>query len=109
GGWSALPAGPAIKPGGSDARVPALRARLELSGDIAQQVVPDPLLYDANLIAAVKDYQARMGLDADGVIGAGTLEELNVPVARRITQLRVNLDRGRVLLNDLPPRFLVVN
>ena len=109
GGWPVLPAGPAIKPGGSDARVPALRARLELTDDIAAQAMPDPLLYDATLIAAVKNYQTRTGLDADGVVGAGTLEELNIPVARRITQLRVNLDRGRVLLNDLPARFLVVN
>jgi murein L,D-transpeptidase YcbB/YkuD len=32
-----------------------------------------------------------------------------VPVADRIRQLRINLDRGRVLLQDLPPEFIVVN
>ena len=43
------------------------------------------------------------------MVGAGTIAELNVPVAERITQLRVNLDRGRVLLHDLPEQFVVVN
>ncbi len=50
-----------------------------------------------------------MGLESDGVVGAGTVAELNVPVAERIRQLRVNLDRGRVLLHDLPEKFVVVN
>jgi murein L,D-transpeptidase YcbB/YkuD len=109
GGWSALPMGPALKPGASDARVPALRARLVRSADLLDVPVSDPLLYDAPLIAAVKQYQQRNGLEPDGVVGAATITELNVPVAQRITQLRVNLDRGRVLLHDLPDRFMVVN
>lgn len=109
GGWSALPAGPALKPGASDARVPALRARLIFSGDLTDTAPPDPLLYDATLVTAVKRYQQRTGLDADGAVGAGTLKQLNIPVAERITQLRVNLDRGRVLLQDLPAEFVVVN
>jgi murein L,D-transpeptidase YcbB/YkuD len=50
-----------------------------------------------------------MGLESDGVVGADTIAELNVPLGDRITQLRVNLDRGRVLLQDLPDGFVVVN
>lgn len=109
GGWTAIDAGPAIKPGSSDARIPAIRSRLQIMGDIDMQAAPDPVLYDAPLFEAVKTFQQRMGLEPDGVVGAGTLGELNVPVSQRIMQLRVNLDRGRVLLRDLPPRFVVVN
>ena len=109
GGWAALPAGPALKPGASDARVPALRTRMLRGGDLVDAAAGDPLLYDEPLVAAVKRYQERNGLEADGVVGAGTIAQLNVPVAERITQLRVNLDRGRVLLHDLPDRFVVVN
>jgi murein L,D-transpeptidase YcbB/YkuD len=50
-----------------------------------------------------------MGLASDGVVGGDTIAELNVPLADRIRQLRVNLDRGRVLLRDLPDEFVVVN
>ena len=109
GGWAALPAGAALKPGASDARVPALRARMVRSGDLVDAAVTDPLLYDEPLVAAVRRYQERNGLASDGVVGAGTIAELNVPVTERITQLRVNLDRGLVLLHDLPDQFVVVN
>jgi murein L,D-transpeptidase YcbB/YkuD len=108
-GWPVIPAGPALKPGMSDARVPLLRARLAASGDHAPGEVADPQFYDAALEAAVRRYQQRLGLDADGAVGPGTLAELNVPVADRLRQMRVNLDRGRVLLQDLPAEFVVVN
>ncbi len=57
----------------------------------------------------MRRFQQRMGLESDGVIGAGTVTELNVPVAERIRLLRVNLDRGRVIMHDLPEQFVIVN
>jgi L,D-transpeptidase YcbB len=104
-----IPAGAALKPGASDARIPLLRARLAASGDLDAAAAGDSQDYDAPLEAAVRHFQSRMGLNADGVIGAGTLDELNVPVTERIRQLRINLDRGRMLLQDLPDEFVVVN
>jgi murein L,D-transpeptidase YcbB/YkuD len=108
-GVDPVPAGPAQKPGTGDARVPALRARLVASGDLDPAAAGSAESYDAALEAAVRRFQSRMGLEADGVVGAGTVAELNVPVVDRIRQLRVNLDRGRVLLQDLPQEFIVVN
>ena len=101
--------GNAIEPDTHDARVVSLRARLAFSGDLdaAENNASD--LYDPTLQTAVRRYQERMGLDADGKIGARTIEELNVPIEERIRQLRVNLDRARVLLQDLPNEFVVVN
>jgi murein L,D-transpeptidase YcbB/YkuD len=108
-GWPQIPAGPALKPGMSDARVPALRARLAASGDLAPAAAGDSTVYDAPLEAAVVRYQQRLGLEADGAVGPGTIAELNLPLEHRLRQLRVNLDRGRVLLQDLPDEFVVVN
>src|SRR5262245_22489378 len=88
---------PKLQPGASDARVPLVRARLIASGDLDQSAASESLDYDARLEIAVRSFQERMGLASDGVIGAGTSAELNVPMADRITQLRVHLDRGRVL------------
>jgi L,D-transpeptidase YcbB len=104
-----LVAGPTLRPGDSDARVPVLRARLIASGDLDRAAASDALDYDAALATAVASFQARMGLASDGVVGADTIAELNVPLTDRIIQLRVNLDRGRVLLQDLPDEFVVVN
>jgi len=100
---------PKLQPGANDVRVPLVRARLIASGDLDQSAASESLDYDAQLEAAVRSFQERMGLASDGVIGAGTIAELNVPIADRITQLRVNLDRGRVLLQDLPDEFVIVN
>lgn len=109
GAWPRVPAGPTLKPGASDPRVRALRARLIAGGDLAGTAVPDSSAYDAALGAAVHAFQARHGLDADGTVGPGTLAALNVPIDVRIRTLRVNLERGRWLLNDLEPTFVVVN
>jgi murein L,D-transpeptidase YcbB/YkuD len=104
-----LAAEPTLRPGDSDARAPLMRARLIASGDLDEAAASDSLDYDAALETAVRTFQARMGLASDGVVGADTIAELNVPLADRIRQLRVNLDRGRVLLQDLPDEFVVVN
>jgi murein L,D-transpeptidase YcbB/YkuD len=106
---AAIPDGIPLKPGASEPRVPLLRERLAASGDLAETDAGESPVYDAALEAAVRAFQQRMGLESDGVVGAGTIAELNVTVADRIRQLRVNLDRGRVLLHDLPAQFVVVN
>jgi murein L,D-transpeptidase YcbB/YkuD len=104
-----IPPGPTLKPGASDARVPLLRKRLIGSGDLDASIAIDSLEYDPALDAAVRSFQQRMGLESDGVLGPGSIAELNVSAVDRIRQLRVNLDRGRVLLQDLPDEFVVVN
>jgi murein L,D-transpeptidase YcbB/YkuD len=109
GAWPMIASGPKLEPGASDPRVPVLRARLIANGDLESNAASDSQNYDVPLAEAVRTYQQRMGLDSDGVVGPGTVAELNVPVADRIRQLRVNLDRGRVLLQDLPEAFVVVN
>ncbi len=109
GEWAPFPQGPTIKPGMSDARVPELRRRMIVSGDLPASATSDSSEFDAELSVAVRRYQERTGLEPDGAVGPGTQKEINVPITDRIRQLRINLDRGRVLLQDLPPEFVVVN
>ena len=107
GGWQPVPKGPRLEPGASDARVPALRRRLALSGDYAGPEGDSPV-YDAALVEAVRVFQRRHLLTADGEVGAPTLRELNVPVGERIDQLRINLERGRWVLNEIGDGELLV-
>lgn len=132
GGWPTVPEGPTLKPGTTDARVPVLRRRLEITRDFAAAAVPAPSVtpdaavapagphppatpaaaqdfYGPDLEAAVKAFQERHGLAADGAVGPGTLRALNVPVARRIDQIRVNLERGRWTLHEIKGEFVLVD
>ena len=109
GGWFALPAGPTLKPGMHDARVALLRRRLLVSGDLTRTAQSDADDYDAALADAVRAFQSRHGLQADGALGPATLAALNVPVTTRIEQLRLDLERARWYLHDLPPRYVQVD
>lgn len=107
GGWPTIADGPTLKPGSHDARVPALRQRLQRGGYLVGEGADD--LYDPALEAALKQFQREQYLAADGHLGKATLAALNVPVAARIDQLRVNLERARWLLYQLQGDFVVVD
>ena len=97
-----------MKPGIQDPRITLLRARLEVSGDLEK----DPNAsdrFDEQLEAGVKRFQRRHLLEADGIVGAATLAALNVPVDKRIAQIRVNLERARWVLHDLPEEFVIAD
>jgi len=106
GGWPAVPPGPALKTGMTGARVVALRKRLAATHDVEQTV--DDAAYDGPLADAVRAFQRRHRLEADGAVGAGTLAELNVPVEARIRQIRVNLERARWALHEITGSDLVL-
>jgi L,D-transpeptidase YcbB len=113
GGWPSIAEGPVLKPGMSDTRVPALRKRLTITRDLPASpatAVPDaPNLYDATLEQAVKAFQERHGLTADGAIGPGTRVAMNVSVADRIDQIRINLERARWTLHEIKGEFVLVD
>ncbi len=110
GGWPQIPEGNVLKPGMTDVRIPVLREYLTITGDYVSSSENDTSSrYDGDLVAAVKKFQFRHNLISDGIIGKGTLAQMNVPVEKRIEMLLVNLERGRWVLHDLPDDFLVVN
>ncbi|MBK7901966.1 MAG: L,D-transpeptidase family protein [Proteobacteria bacterium] len=113
GGWPSIPDGHTMKPGMNDSRVPVLRRRLEVTRDLVPTpgttTAADPNLYDATLEQAVKTFQQRHGLTADGAIGPGTRAAMNVPVAQRIDQIRVNLERARWTLHEMKGEFVLVD
>jgi len=108
GGWQPLAAGPSLRPGDSGPRVAALRRRLQDEGDAGPGSVGDPEFFDARLAGAVEQFQRRHRLDVDGIVGPHTLDALNVPVSARIGQIRVNLERARVV-REIPGTAVVVD
>jgi len=109
GGWRPLPPGRSIHPGASDLRLPALRERLVAETDLAQMPHDSDHVYDAQTEAAVRRFQERHGLKPDGIVGGRTLRTLNLSVRVKIDRLRLSLERARLLLRNLPERYVLVN
>jgi murein L,D-transpeptidase YcbB/YkuD len=109
GGWQTVLAGGKIEPDDKDARIPAIRKRLLITGDLNAKDSLSSDLYDKILEQDIKAFQAAHALDADGIIGVGTFRELNVPVEERINALRINLERVRWLAGNLPESYIIVN
>lgn len=108
GGWPQLDGNTVLKPGMHDPQILLLRQRMQAAGDLVPGNEQSDL-YDDALAAAVKRFQREQYIDDDGAIGIETRKALNVPVQTRIDQIRVNLERGRWLLRDIPRDFVLVD
>ena len=64
----------------------------------------EPDRFDVPLAAALRRFQARHGLEEDGVAGRAVLAELNQRAADHVRQIEINLDRWRWLPRDLGER-----
>lgn len=89
---------------------PQLRRFLKALGDLP---APDSsaddqsLSMDAYLVAAVRHFQRRHGLDDDGVIGARTFAALSTPLGRRVEQIELSMERWRWLSATGRPNIVV--
>lgn len=110
GGWPSIPDGPKLEMGTRDGRVPLLRRRLQTTEDLSVAAAPeDSLLVDTTLHRAVEHFQERHGLTVDGVVGPSTRSALNMPVEKRIRQIKINLERWRWLPETLGRLHVRVN
>lgn len=107
-GWQSVPNGPSLKSGMVDVRIPMIRERLRVTGELSFADTASDI-YDETLTGAVQQFQQRHGLTTDGVIGPATVAAMNVPVQARIDQIKVNLERARWVLHDLPEDMVVTD
>ncbi|HVL42235.1 MAG TPA: L,D-transpeptidase family protein, partial [Brevundimonas sp.] len=110
--WPVFTVGAAIEPGATDSRLPILVRRLVAEGDMDQATataIGSSTVYGAELQAAVRSFQARHGLVADGRIGQGTQRSLSASTEDRARQIALNLERRRWLRRDPSPERIEVN
>jgi murein L,D-transpeptidase YcbB/YkuD len=100
-----------VLPGDPYPGVPRLTRLLKLVGDLpAEADVPaDPPIYQGALVDAVKNFQRRHGRDPNGRIDALTLADLNVPLSRRVEQMRLTLERWRWLPDSYSKASVIAN
>lgn len=108
GDWQPMSAGPTLRPGSEGARVRELRARLVERGDLDTRHVSSDV-FDDTLGAAVARFQERHGLAIDSVFGPATRAALNVPLATRLQQIALGMERVRWLPRIERGRWITVN
>lgn len=88
----------------------ALRSLLTMVGDLPGSAAPAPDdVYTPELADGVRRFQARHGLEADGVLGRETVAALNTPMSQRVRQLELTLERMRWLPDFTPGPVIAVN
>ncbi len=99
GGW------PTVNLGRTKASRGALVRRLEMSGDLEAGRTPSP----DSIRDAVESFQSHHGIAPTGRLDRATMTAMNVPLAERIRQVRINLERWRWMPDDLGDRHIIVN
>ncbi|WP_245572807.1 L,D-transpeptidase family protein [Lichenihabitans psoromatis] len=104
-----IPAGPTLKAGMRDARVPLIRARFGL--DVASDEAGLPaLVYDTKVAAAVADFQRTNGLRASGILTPQTVAALSGGDPSRLeSTILANMEQWRWLPRDLGTDHIEVN
>jgi murein L,D-transpeptidase YcbB/YkuD len=105
--------GKSIRPGGNLPQLEELREFLISTGDLPEgnrdSRAKKSIRYTGNIVAAVKNFQLRHGLNPDGVIGKGTVDVINVPLSQRVMQIELAMERLRWLPELSPGPFIIVN
>ena len=113
-----IAAGTLLKPGKSSPEVKNVVAAIRLRGSAALLEAHKDLLdtymgeelYSDAIAGLVKAYQAEAGLNADGVVGAGTIQALmGESNASKIAKVELALERMRWLPENLGERRVFIN
>ena len=97
-----------LRPGAAGPAVAKLRRRLAIEGDLGPSRAYGPA-WDPELTAAVKRFQARMGLKQTGIVSGATLKAMNVPARVRFNQLASSANRLAGLSFPFGDRYVAVN
>jgi L,D-transpeptidase YcbB len=98
-----------VCPGQDSDNIAAVRAALIQTGDLAEPQDFRGSLYDERLVGAVKSFQKRHGLSADGLLTAETYKQMAVPMKDRAAQLGLTLERWRWIQRWFAQPPIVVN
>lgn len=112
GGWPAVPTGRQLRPGDEDQRVPYLRHRLIIAGDLRShgRRYDGSTAFDGALAEGVMRFQQRHGLRTSGRLDQPTWAQMNVSADARLEQLKLNQRRLRELKEGrIEDRYVLVN
>jgi L,D-transpeptidase YcbB len=91
----------------TDSSIGEIKKHLFTTGDL--KLNDKTNVFTDTLMAAVKHYQQRMGLTETGNIDVNTVAEMNKPIAARIKQIMVNMERLRWVPAQVEKDYLLIN
>lgn len=98
-----------LEPGQAYAGLATLSQRLAAMGDLAEPPGAPAAVYDGPLVEAVRQFQTRHGLGADGVIGAATFAQLQLDPSIGVRRIELALERLRWTPLLSSRRMIVIN
>ncbi|HET6958230.1 MAG TPA: L,D-transpeptidase family protein, partial [Vicinamibacterales bacterium] len=100
-----------VHPGERYAGIDALYRLLATVGDLPGGTAAPAAstAYEGALVEGVRRFQVRHGLSADGVLGKSTQAALRIPLARRVRQIELALERLRWLPHLGDERLVAIN
>jgi murein L,D-transpeptidase YcbB/YkuD len=104
--WVRVGGGPALRLGSGGPRVERLQQRLRAGGDLAGEASGR---FDPGTEEALRRFQARHGLEPDGVAGRATVAALDVGHEARVREVESNLEVRRAFEARAEPRYVLVN
>lgn len=109
--WPHMPEGEVLKLTQSpmkSSRVQILRKILSAQGYL-KSTDKMSQIYDADLEAAVKNFQKHHVIKEDGVIGSETLQMLNLSHQDQVDRILLAMEKWRWLPKEMGDRFIIVN
>lgn len=105
--WRAIPAGPVLRVGMRDPRVPLIRSRFGLGAEADGH----QLIYDTQVAAAVAEFQKASGLRPSGTLTARTIEALSeqAPPGHLEDDLIANMEMWRWMPREVNADRIEVN
>jgi len=100
---------PSVRPGQPFVGATALRQRLVFLGDLDASDANGEAVHAGSVVEALKRFQRRHGLEADGVLGRQTRAALAVPLTTRVRQIELAMERLRWVPHDGAGRLVLVN
>ena len=98
-----------IEPGSPYEGSSQMQARLIALGDLPADSTAPGSIYQGKLVDGIKSFQLRHGFQADGIIGRGTMEQLQITPAARAKQIALSMERLRWTPLQHGNKMIVVN
>jgi len=96
-----------LKKGVTSPEIANIKRRLQITGDLEGN--DSSAVFDDTLVNAIKNFQERHGYTPSGAISDSLIKEMNVPVAKRIQQIMMNMERMRWMASRQNGNLIVVN